>query len=321
MVSIVMATHQGEAYLKVQLDSILEGTRPPDELVIVDDASTDGTLAILEQYASGPWGDRIRMIGRTTVQGATLSFLEGVEHTQGDVVFFADQDDRWAAEKVAKVMSVLTEHPGTIMVYHDGIICDANLRPDGRTIFGTRKRARLELGALRDPMEICGNPDVKGCTMAMDGRFLRELTARTDRAIASYWGHDHWAALFAYSTGKVIAIPDKLIQHRFHGRNASSATGFNPSSPRHWLRNVRMARKQRPDHFVQRYRIALEHMVQEGGIRKSLRTHLELATQRHELRARPFMERVAGIMKTYREGIYDLHYNGLSTALRDLFSG
>ncbi len=319
-VSVVLATYQGERFLELQLDSILEGTRPPDEVVIVDDASRDGTVPILDRYSNGPLGDRIKVIRRQQNQGPSLSFAEGIGHTSGDLVFLADQDDRWATDKICKVEAAFRDQPATVMVYHDGTICDTDLAPDGRTIFNTRKRAELELGSKRDPMELCGNPDVKGCTMALEGDFARRLFKRTAPEFASYWGHDHWAALFALATGNVIVLPEVLIEHRFHARNTSSAVGFDPFSMRHWLRNFRTAQAQQADHFVQRYRIALEHMTSEGPIKDALSKHLELASMRYELRSKGLLERLGSVVSSYRKGIYHEHYNGIPTALRDLFS-
>jgi glycosyltransferase involved in cell wall biosynthesis len=323
-ISVVMATYNGSRFVLDQLDSMLQGSRAPDELVLVDDASTDDGVAIVKDRLARAQGTTLLVVHNESNIGASASFARGVGHTTGEVVLFADHDDRWMAHKIATMEQAFLQHPGLRMAYSDGLITDAALVPDGRTIFGTRNKAHLAQGTSRAPMEVAMNPDVKGCTMALDGHFARQLFARTPTGFDRYWGHDHWAALFAYGTGSVSAITEPLIWHRFHGGNASGAVRFSPFVPAHWKRYLKATREQGTDHFAQRYQLALEQIDAHApdfspDLRKALERCLAISLRRAALHTMNFPARLKAARELQREGIYRSYYNGTFTLLRDLF--
>ena len=84
MISVAMATYNGEKYIKQQIDSILKQSIQIDELIIVDDASVDLTISIIESYND----NRIQLYKNKKNQGYIDSFFEAVQKTQGDIIFF-----------------------------------------------------------------------------------------------------------------------------------------------------------------------------------------------------------------------------------------
>jgi len=91
-----MATCNGERFVAEQVESLLEGTRVPDEIVVVDDASTDGTIAATERaLRAAPATTSVRVERNRANEGAPLAFARGVRLSTGDAVLFCDQDDRW----------------------------------------------------------------------------------------------------------------------------------------------------------------------------------------------------------------------------------
>ena len=101
--SICMATYNGAHYIQQQLDSILSQMRADDELIISDDGSTDGTISIIEAYADS----RIRLLNNTSKHGVLYNFENALKHAQGDIIFFADQDDVWLPQKMDEVEAFL----------------------------------------------------------------------------------------------------------------------------------------------------------------------------------------------------------------------
>ena len=257
--------------------------------------------------------------------GPTASFARAVMNSTGDVLLFADQDDRWMPEKIAMVIDAFGRSPRPVMVYHDGQITDDALQPTGLTIFGTRQGGQLAQGQLRDPMDIARNPDIKGCTMALDGPFARQLFGSSVEGFDGYWGHDHWAALFAFGTGEVHVLERSLILHRFHASNTSSGMRFDPLRPATLRRYLKALRHQSSDHFVQRYRIALEQ-VDRGAtpfskrLRDALCTYLDMAERRHVLHALGVFGRIRAALALHRSGIYRQYFNGWATLLRDILA-
>ncbi|MEX1133125.1 MAG: glycosyltransferase [Flavobacteriales bacterium] len=324
-ISVVMATHNGVAFVEEQLNTIALGTVVPDELVVVDDASTDGTGDLLEACRKNSNIARIILIRNEKNLGPTPSFLKALDRSTGDIVFFADQDDHWAPDKIESLAACFKSDRDLLLAYCDGTITNAELEPTGRTIFSTRNKAHLALGGERDLMEVMSNPDIKGCTMALNGAFARRVSKDSRPDVSTYWGHDHWLALFAYGMGPVKVVPRQLLLHRFHGSNASSATRFDPLSTKHWKKWSSKLHEQGKDHWYQRYALVKEHVDQHGYTvvpewANALRTWIEIGKERQAIGLLPVHKRLPRVLALKERGIYRRYYNGPFTLLRDLLA-
>jgi len=323
-ISLVLATCNGERFVGEQIASVLAGTRLPDEIVVVDDASVDGTILAVERaLGAAPSSTTTRIDKIRANEGACRAFRRGVRVSTGDAVLFCDQDDWWLPGKVARSEAALDGAPGVLMAYGDGRIVDEGLRDEGRTIFGTRAHARLELGGARDPMEVAANPDVKGCTMALRGDFVRELFERSGEGFGRWWGHDHWAALFAHGLGEVVAIPEPLLLYRRHAGNLSFAGRFEMLSPRHWSGALRRARGEGHGFYEGRYACALEVARGYGSsfspaMLAAIERFHAISVRRRETGSRPRLARIVPAMRLWSSGFYGRHYNGSLSLLRDV---
>jgi len=324
-ISVLMATHNGVAFVEEQLNTIAQGTVVPDELVVVDDASTDSTWDLLEEWRKRATIARVILVRNPKNTGPTASFMKAVDKSTGDLVLFADQDDHWASDKIESLAARFNKEPGLLLAYCDGTITNAALEPTGHTIFSTRNKARLELGGDRRPMEVMSNPDIKGCTMALQGAFARRIARDSGPDVPNYWGHDHWLALFAYGMGHVKVVPRPLLLHRFHSANASSATRFDPLTIKHWKKWTGKLREQRKDHWYQRYALVKDHIDRHGysvdaDWKKALLEWIEIGKERRAIGSLPLIKRFGPVWSLHRRGIYRDHYNGAFTLLRDLLS-
>lgn len=99
-VSVVMATYNGEKYLREQIDSILAQTYPIHELIIEDDRSTDGTVEIAKEYAANH--DNVFFFENGHTLGVNLNFKAAAMRATGDLVAISDQDDVWFPDKIGK---------------------------------------------------------------------------------------------------------------------------------------------------------------------------------------------------------------------------
>jgi glycosyltransferase involved in cell wall biosynthesis len=320
-VSVVMAVHNGQSFLPVQLDSILSNNTRPNEIIIVDDASSDDSRTVIKDHQR-KW-PMIKLIQNDRNIGSTNSFFKGVFETSGDVVLFSDQDDQWSQEKISTILHAFQRAPDTLMVYSDGTITDADLNPTRDTIFSTRKRRDLHLGDSRDPISIAANPDIKGYTMAVQGTFVRELLSEQFPDPSLHWGHDHWVALFAFGLGKVKALQIPLIKHRFHGMNSSAGVRFTPWSSTHLRKWIKMAAAQGQDHETLKYRIALRHAARYGTsfsplLKNELEQLLNISERREQLRQMSLLKRIQAAFAMHREGIYRKYFNGIWTVARDV---
>lgn len=104
-VSAILAVRDGMPYLPEALDSILGQTRPPAEIIVVDDGSTDATRAALAGY-----GDRIIVIP-SEPRGQAAAVLRGIAASTGSVLAFQDADDLWPAGRLQHQIDLLAAEP------------------------------------------------------------------------------------------------------------------------------------------------------------------------------------------------------------------
>jgi glycosyltransferase involved in cell wall biosynthesis len=124
-VSVIIPTYDAACWLPESLDSILAQTEPPDEILVVDDGSTDDTPAVLARYAR-----RIRVVDGAHGGMAAARNL-GLAHATGDWIAFHDADDVALPDRLAVLRGFLAAHPDVDAVFADGARLDA---PDARLV-------------------------------------------------------------------------------------------------------------------------------------------------------------------------------------------
>ena len=114
MKSVCMATYNGSEFIKRQLDSIVQQLDTTDEVIIVDDNSTDGTTKIiLDNYSS----NQVKLIKNNKNIGSIGSFEKAMSKASGEFIFLADQDDIWFDNKVEVMMDLFKT--GADLIVHD----------------------------------------------------------------------------------------------------------------------------------------------------------------------------------------------------------
>lgn len=204
MVSVCMATKNGSAYLREQIDSILIQLKATDELVISDDASCDDTIQIITSY-----GDpRIRLLKQETSKGVATNFEHALKACLGDYVFLADQDDVWNKSKISTMILSLKTH--------DLVICDCQITDDSLRL--TQPSFFVNNGSRKGFIKNLFRNSYIGCCMAFRRTVLeRALPFPKDIPI-----HDFWIGLTAELYFSIKFIPDALVYHRRHESNAST---------------------------------------------------------------------------------------------------
>src|SRR5579872_6862490 len=100
-ISVALTTYNGERYLESQLESLVTQQRPPYELIVGDDGSTDRTLEILQRFAArAPFA--VQVTKNAERLGWQRNFAAVALRCAGDYVAFCDQDDVWRADKLAR---------------------------------------------------------------------------------------------------------------------------------------------------------------------------------------------------------------------------
>jgi len=229
-ISIAMCTYNGAAFLPAQLQSIMAPSRPPDELVICDDASTDNTRTLLEDFAAKS-SIPVTLHFNEQNLGSIKNFERAITLCTGDVIALSDQDDVWRNDKLERFETVLNSSPTAGLVFSDADIVDENLNPLNRRMwdevgFDIHKRKLVQMGRALEVL-ITGWT-VTGATMAFRSRFVK-LSLPIPDEIAMI--HDGWIALTIAAVADVVALEDPLVHYRQHARQQIGAPARKEAAP------------------------------------------------------------------------------------------
>lgn len=202
MISVCIATYNGEEYIEEQINSILGQLKNNDEIIISDDSSTDNTLDVIKSFND----ERIKIFPNNKFHSPIYNFENALKQVQGDYIFLSDQDDIWLDNKVAKMVEALKQYS---LVVSDCYVVDKDCNII-RDSFFTKKPTP---GILKN---IIKNNYI-GCCMAL----RREVLTKALPFPKQIAMHDIWLGLCGSLYYKAIFIPDKLILYRRHGNNAS----------------------------------------------------------------------------------------------------
>lgn len=209
-ISVCMATCNGAPFLREQVASILPQLGPADELVAVDDASSDNTVTILESFLD----PRIRIFRHAANQGVIRSFEHALREARGDIIFLSDQDDRWHYDKVSRVLQVFKESPEITLVMTNAEFIDGEGLPLGvKTEGGDRIRLGMMANVIRNRYRGC-TMTFRRCTLDWFLPFPADIPM-----------HDMWIGAINNLYGKSYFIDEPLIAYRRHGNNLSPNGG------------------------------------------------------------------------------------------------
>lgn len=204
MISVCIATYNGEKYIKEQLFSILEQLDKEDEIIISDDCSTDDTIGIIKKLSD----TRIKLFFNIE-KGYTSNFENALKQVKGDVIFLCDQDDIWAPNKVEVCLEELKSY--------DLVVSDAKIINGANEIISD---SYFELRSVKKC--IWGNLikfSYLGCCLAFRSDILKKaLPFPSDRQLCT---HDNWLFLVGSFLYKHKVLNEKLIHYRRHNENVS----------------------------------------------------------------------------------------------------
>jgi rhamnosyltransferase len=224
--AILLCTHNGERYLRAQLESICSQTHKPEVLFIHDWGSRDGTRnIILELHNNNSAGFRIIYFFHAESPGACASFKTGIHECLKsglyyDYLAFCDQDDIWHPTKIENYVKTASQakiKPG--IIFSDVDLIDAQGIIIGKSFYGATSPFCTPRN-IRDTGLLLVNP-VIGMTMAV----ARSVLADTAQYLEGPWLMHDWAvALLATAAGHQISFIDApLVSYRQHSGNVLGA--------------------------------------------------------------------------------------------------
>lgn len=216
-VEVLLATYNGERFLHEQIDSILCQDYKNLCILARDDGSSDGTVAILNEYEQR-FPDRFRvMLPGVATGSAKENFLLLMKASTMEYVCFSDQDDVWLSNKVSRTMQAmvaLESRMGTatpLLVFTDLRVVDDSLN----TLHNSFWKQDDIKPSIRSLATVLVQNPVTGCTALVNRQLLKIALHMPEEAPM----HDSWLALLASAFGAGEMVEEKTVLYRQHDRN------------------------------------------------------------------------------------------------------
>lgn len=222
-----MCTYNGERFLRAQLESFAAQDRPPDDLVICDDGSSDGCPEIVRDF-SRRVAFPVQLVVNAENLGSTKNFEKAISLCRGAIVALADQDDIWYRNKLERIEKAFLQSSKTIAVFSDADLIDNDSRLCGRRLwkafsFNAGEQRRFRNGHALNVL--VKHPVVTGATMAFRRELFDILTPIPSNDI-----HDRWISFLLAARGQFEVISDPLMQYRRHEKQQAGLPPLTPQA-------------------------------------------------------------------------------------------
>ena len=222
--SVCMGIYNGGKYIERQLASILEQSKAVDEVILCDDGSKDDTAAIAERFIrENKLEDRWKLYRNTENKGYPANFYYAMSLCSGDIIFLADQDDIWSADKVKRMCDIFEEHSEASCVSCKFGLIDA----DGQKIRSIMAVVRSkESGQIRNVTidDVFYKCEWPGMVMAYRRewyeRRVAEWSSERNNIYELNIPHDFLVAAWAAEENGFFQLDAELAWHRRHDNNA-----------------------------------------------------------------------------------------------------
>ncbi|MBR5084586.1 MAG: glycosyltransferase family 2 protein [Prevotella sp.] len=245
-IAILMATYNGERYVKEQLESFVKQTNSDWHLYIHDDGSTDHTLDIIRTFAQQD--SRVTILEYESQKGAKDNFLSLLKRVEASYYMFADQDDVWNEEKIEtslnemeKLESLYPTKP--LIVYTDLFVADASLHVVGESFW---RMSNIHPSLLTHFQDLAATTPITGSTMLFNQKAKESVVFPSVNATM----HDAWITACVLRRGGIIqAIPKPLVFYRQHEANVVGATEIKDFTLKYRLRHFKQMKAKNMRHY------------------------------------------------------------------------
>ena len=242
-VEVLLATYNGERFLREQIDSILTQDYVNLRVLARDDGSSDATVSILNEYAAR-LPSRFRVMPPSQGTGSPKdNFLLLMRASSAQYICFSDQDDVWLSDKVSRTKQAMDElesrwgADAPLLVFTDARVVDDQLRTLHESFWAHEK---IEPDRIHHLPLLLGRSVVTGCTMLLNRPLLELSFAMPSEASM----HDRWIGLLACTIGKACAVKAQTLLYRQHDRNVAGIGKKTVSLPELFRRLVKREARQ-----------------------------------------------------------------------------
>ena len=226
LVSIIIATYNGEKYLQQQLTTIINQTYKNIEIIICDDASTDGTIEIIKEFSKK--NRNVSYFINEKNKGVNKNFEEGFLKANGDFIAIADQDDIWLPDKIETQILLFTSQD--ILLTHS-----TSIRFSGNNLPTKRYQSTTQLFTGNNVRKLLLRNSVSGHNIIFRKQLLQQILPIPENIY-----YDWWIVQTAACNGLVAATNKVLAYQRAHETNITvkKRTTINQSTNEYEERKI-----------------------------------------------------------------------------------
>lgn len=216
-ISVAMATYNGERFIREQLNSLAAQQYLPEELIIADDASSDKTVVIAQEFAkTAPFRVHIKRHQKRVGYGA--NFMRAATLCTADLIAFCDQDDIWSPRKLALCIEPFRD-PAVLLAYHNAEVVTETGEQLGSLDYlaSSPISAPLSLCPVRNIHSALGFTEVfRRCILQFSEFWEMSLNVND---LTTPMPHDQWVFFIASVFGGIAYLDQALVSYRQHDSN------------------------------------------------------------------------------------------------------
>lgn len=215
-VSVLVTTYNGAKYILEQLQSILDQTRKPDEVVITDDCSSDDTVELVSNFIDkNKLHDNWKIITNIKNVGFLQNSHQGAMSTTGDIIFWSDQDDVWLPAKIEKMAEAMENNEQILVLSCKYIIVDENLCKIGCHLPYSKKR----IVCIKNLKYVFSSRAIAAQSLAVRRSIYLDLVTKYNNP---YYYFDVIIATYAAGLHGYYVFNEPLTLYRQHKNNISN---------------------------------------------------------------------------------------------------
>ena len=218
-ISVAFIVYNGAKYMRTQLDSILAQTHKVDEIIVCDDASSDTTKEILEEYKKS-YPDLFFLHYNNKNIGPTKNIEKAIQACTGDIILLADQDDYWETNKVETIFEWFEANPTMKGLFTNGSLMNSKGELDNKySLWDTMSFPYKDIKNNNDLKLYINTVEnsVTGASLAI----LNNLPfLKKPFPVIKHLVHDRWIAMNLAENNSLGILEDKLIRYRIHSAQA-----------------------------------------------------------------------------------------------------
>jgi len=323
-VSVALCTHNGAQFLREQVRSICLQSLPPVEIVLSDDASTDGSVDVVRAIVAECAAERpehpvaLRIFENRPALRVVKNFEQAIGACTSELIALSDQDDVWLPDRLAQMVPLFESDPKLLLLHTDANLVDAERRSLGHSLFHALEVTPSEIERIHggNAFDVFLRRNlVTGATTV----FRRSLLEHA-MPLPVEWVHDEWLGIIASAIGRVDVLEQPLIDYRQHSSNQIGARRDT------FAGKVRKALASRGNTHVERAAKAelLLARLQKfaGAVSPEILEKVRSKIEHQRFRAALPASRIARCLPIFREamtGRYDKFGRGFRGVVRDLF--